>query len=198
MEYPHERGETMTEPLYAISHDGHGSGGFMCPPGHWNHEYTLNGYYGGRRKANADSISGIGYALEEDSGASESVKERVRRIMDAATLTDSDMWERSVYGYFRYSYAPENGDRNVSNAISDHSDSLPAERHLAVLCIREYFPDHEPRLDLIADPGKGYGSYPCVKCGERVQYEARFDALAFVKPHGGYGTECPRGGKHER
>jgi hypothetical protein len=187
----------MTQPLYAISHDRHGSGGFLCPPGHWNHEYTLNGYYSGRRKANPDSISGIEYALEDESGASESVKDRVRRIMDAATLTDSDMWERSVYGYFRSSYAPEDMDRNVSRSITDVSHSIAPERHLAVLCIREYFPDHEPRLDLIADPGKGYGSYPCAKCGEQVQYEARFDALAFVKPYGGYGTTCPRGGKHE-
>ena len=76
----------------------------------------------------------------------------------------------------------------------------PAEHHLGYLCVRSYFPDHTPRTDLITDPGKGYGSYPCDKCGKRVQYEARQDALAEVLPGGRWSvsTECPAGGKHER
>jgi hypothetical protein len=77
---------------------------------------------------------------------------------------------------------------------------LPAERHLGYLCVRSYFPDHQPRTDLIADPGTGYGSYPCVKCGKRVQYEARQDAFAEVLAglEWRVSTDCPGGGKHER
>lgn len=82
--------------------------------------------------------------------------------------------------------------------------SMPPERHAAVALIREYFPDHEPRVDLINNPGKGYGAYPCSKCGEVVQYEARFDAHAILHtrtiPGKGtevtYTTECKVGGKH--
>ena len=74
--------------------------------------------------------------------------------------------------------------------------------HGAVALIREYFPEHAPRLDLIADPGHGYGEWLCDKCGERVQYEARLDALAkpIRSPSFGptkYKTECSKGGAHE-
>lgn len=83
-------------------------------------------------------------------------------------------------------------------------ERIDPARHLAVMCIREYFPDHTPRLDLIENPGKGYGSWPCTKCGERVQYEAKFDKWAVVTTRIGgdgvtkwtYGTECPKGGAH--
>jgi hypothetical protein len=79
---------------------------------------------------------------------------------------------------------------------------LPAEHHLGYLCVRSYFPEHTPRLDLIADPGQGYGSYPCVKCGKPVQYEARVNGFAEAEPSArnglNYVTDCPSGGKHER
>jgi hypothetical protein len=69
----------------------------------------------------------------------------------------------------------------------------PPEHHLGYLCVREYFPDHEPRLDLIADPGDGYGAHPCLKCGKTIQYEARYDAWCVF----GSGPACPEGGQHE-
>ena len=77
--------------------------------------------------------------------------------------------------------------------------SLPPEHHLGYLCVREYFPDHQPRLNLIADPGHGYGAGTCSKCGQRVQYEARHDALCVVTSGARwrYDPDCPRGGQHE-
>lgn len=83
--------------------------------------------------------------------------------------------------------------------------AMDPERHAAVACIREYFPGHQPRLDLIEDARKRYGNYPCTKCGKPVQYEAKFDALAVVTTrvdgsgmtHWTYTTECSAGGKHE-
>lgn len=83
-------------------------------------------------------------------------------------------------------------------------ERIDPKRHLAVLCIREYFPDHEPRLDLIGDPGQGYGAHPCTKCGTRVQYEARLDKMAEVSTrmvgamtHWTRNPLCPEGGDHE-
>ncbi|THA72500.1 hypothetical protein E6R60_26585 [Streptomyces sp. A0642] len=83
-------------------------------------------------------------------------------------------------------------------------ERIDPARHLAVMCIREYFPDHEPRTDLIENPGKGYGAYSCAKCGQKVQYEAKLDAHCAVTTrvdgtgmtHWTYGTECPKGGSH--
>jgi hypothetical protein len=183
---------------YKIVKDGQGSDGFLCPPGHWNHQYALHEYNGPRGRT-VRGITGIQYALTEEADAAESVKSTVRRIMAAATLVCSEMYVRSVYGYFRHMYALESGSRDASDAVSDRTNSLPAERHLAVLCVREYFPEHAARVDLIEDAGHGYGSYPCVKCGERVQYEARIDALARVTSghRWSYDPVCPAdGGKH--
>ncbi|MER6605726.1 hypothetical protein ABT282_07370 [Streptomyces sp. NPDC000927] len=97
-------------------------------------------------------------------------------------------------------FTPERVVADVPNV----PEPMDPERHAAVAHIREYFPDHEPRVDLIENPGKGYGSYPCDKCGEKVQYEAKFDKLAIVSTRASrsgvtqwsYGTECAKGGDH--
>lgn len=68
----------------------------------------------------------------------------------------------------------------------------PAEHHLGYLLVKSYFPDHTLRLDLI-ESGGSYGSRTCAKCGENVQYEARWDKYAKF----GSGPDCPKGGDHE-
>jgi len=74
----------------------------------------------------------------------------------------------------------------------------PPEHHLGYLLVREYFPDHKPRLDLIAGTGSGYGSRECAKCGKQVQYEAREDAWCEVLPGARWrvSADCPEGGRH--
>lgn len=80
----------------------------------------------------------------------------------------------------------------------DGEKPQPPEHHLGYLCVREYFPEHTPREDLIADPGRAYGGYPCDKCGQRVQYEARQDSWCVVKTSPwSYDPDCPEGGHHE-
>lgn len=224
----------MTETrTYRVIKDARRSmGGFMCPPGHWNHFYALEEYTSPRGRK-VISSSTIEHALDPHSGATESVRNRVRRIIDGATLVCSELWVRNVYGYFKGMYVPESGKTDASSLLSvwslagervqTHLATLPAEqvkdltraqrtdmqaefaaeiraemspeRHAAAAFVRQYFPDHKTRLDLIADPGKGYGSYPCAKCDKRVQYEARVDALAVFGE--GNGHVCPEGGSHE-
>lgn len=171
-----------------------GSGSFLCPPGHPRHTYSLHGYASPRSRS-AILIAAVDSALT-DPEVPDSVRASVQRIMDTATLIPSEAWIGHLYGYFRNMYAPESGTRNVSEAVNDPANQTPADRHLAVMYIREYFPDHEPRTDLIANPGKGYGSWPCLKCGQRVQYEAKFDAYAIMTPTGGYIIPCAKGGAH--
>jgi hypothetical protein len=73
----------------------------------------------------------------------------------------------------------------------------PPEHHLGYLAVKRYFPDHTPREDLIADPGRTSG--PCDKCGENVQYEAKHDAYCKVTVlPWSWNPECPKGGQHER
>ena len=60
----------MAKTLYLIKHDNQGSGGFLSPPGHPAHEYSVEGYYGGRIKPvnGPDLIAGIGYLIEDEYG----------------------------------------------------------------------------------------------------------------------------------
>lgn len=298
------------------------SGSLLCPPGHPALSWSLEGYESTRHR-NPFSIGAIDNALADDFDGSDAIKARVRKIFDEAELVPSEMWIRSVYAYFRNSYAPENLDRNVSKAIThsraeiaaaaarkalaEHFSVLPINvgagegvhnaesyrdgsakmmrgarrgwevtakadgsevfvyaltddgtrygslpilerymealedngfadariepvrneggvfipervratnpapveridpnRHLAVLCIRKYFPDHEPRLDLIDHAPAKARAGKCTRCGERVQYEAKFDKFAKVTTrmdgtgmtHWTYGTDCPKGGDH--
>lgn len=179
------------------------------------------------RRREADSCSSVSSVVaDEYSEYPEHVKDRAKKILDSAELTCSEAWVRSVYGYFRNSYSPDGTDRNVSHAISTnklrclcgeefwnhkgldahlntgnapgHFCRTCAEHHLGYLCVRGYFPDHQPRADLITDPGKGYGSWPCAKCGQRVQYEARKDAYCVISTQPwSYNPDCPEGGQHE-
>jgi len=100
----------------------------------------------------------------------------------------------------RWTRKPEKFPAGPHYLVTPDTLELLPERHLGYLCVQSYFPDHRPRTDLIADPGQGYGSWPCVKCGTRVQYEAREDAYAEVLPGARWriSIDCPAGGKHER
>lgn len=221
-------------PVYQIRSGSMGS--FLVPPGHPALTHEVRVYYprGNARitpalRRDADGYMSIDSVLT-DEYAPESVKARVRRMMDSANLVYSELWIRSVYGYFRNSYAPADDptNRNVSDAYmyrpgctlcrNPQDDAIhtsvtvpgwhawsplplpPATRHLGYLAVREYFPEHEPRTDLIENPGKGYGSYPCVKCDQRVQYESRKDAFCVVTSgmRWSYNDVCPADeGKHE-
>jgi hypothetical protein len=90
----------------------------------------------------------------------------------------SEMYARSVYAYFRNSYSPDGAARDCMKAVR----TGPPAYHMGYLCIKSYFPEHQPRTDLIENcPAKSYGGHPCVHCGQTVQYEAKRDALCVVK-----------------
>lgn len=160
-----------------------GTGGFLCPPGHPAHTYSV--IQGPVR--NPRVVESVEAAIN-DPDVPGDIKSRVRSIMSRAVLIESEHWLRMVYGYFRSMYVPESGSRNASDLIVDTSGQLPAERSAAVAMIREFFPGHAPRVDLIRaaldKSMKLYGSYPCAHCGERVQYEPRTDSYS---PFGKYG-----------
>lgn len=186
----------MTYSRVKLVNNGMGALGFLCPPGHPNLTHALEAPQRGDVATYA-----LTRALETPGDFPAAVMAEVRALFASAQLVCSEKWVRHVYGYFRNCYSPNGVDRSVV----DVTRSGPPEHHLAVLTIREYFPDHQPRLDLIANPGNGYGAWPCTKCGQRVQYEARYDAHAAVNTrqdgtgmtHWSYGVDCPNGGQHE-
>ncbi len=153
-------------------------GGFLAPPGHHSLSYTL---WHGSTYPKADTLCGLDMALDAETAVSygipDNIVDNARRIVAQSVLICSEHWLRHTYAYMRSMYAPESGTRNSSEAISDRTNSLPAERHLGFLAVREHFPTHEPRVDLIIGDYKGYGSWPCQHCGKPVQYEARIDGF---------------------
>jgi hypothetical protein len=167
-------------------------GGFLMPPGHPNHEHYVSEYVSprGRRELGSYALDSVA----ESEWIPAAVRARARRILDNAELRCSELWVRDVYGYFRNSYLPESGSTNVSDMVTDATNQLPADRHAAVAFIRRFFPDHAARTDLITDARFCYGSHACVKCGQRVQYDARLDAYA---PFGVPSATCESGGVHE-
>lgn len=176
------------EPTVEIDQD-EAMGTFMLPPGHVDFDYNVNG----------ESL----HKALKDPEIPEALKEEARGLIEQAEPVESDLWVRSVYGYYRNMFLNPDlvtdewksaGDLFLGRTMQE-SDRDP-QRHAAVLHIRKYFPEHEPRMDLIADPGQGYGNHPCTKCEQLVQYEARRDALMPVAYRENGPSECPEGGPH--
>jgi len=193
-----------SNPVFRIMKDD-GMGSFLCPPGHPSYEYSVHVYYprGNRTvrvtsRREADDFLSIEAALGGQDNIPENLREQLQRLIDSAPVVCSELWVRHVYGYFRNCYAPAPEYRNVSEALVYSPESgdqrPPSDHHLGYLRVKHYFPAHTPREDLIANPGRGYGSWPCDKCGQRVQYEARKDAWCHVFPAD---ADCPQGGQHE-
>ncbi len=164
----------MPQEKWSISREHAGSGSFMCPPGHPAFDFSI--IEGPTR--NPRAIMSI---MTTETYVPESIRQRAALMIEGSTLVESEGWVRSVYGYFRGMYLAPDGSRDASKLLRGRDAAELGlngpERHAAVAMVREFFPHHQPRLDLIADPGRGYGAYPCLHCGETVQYEARKDAL---------------------
>jgi hypothetical protein len=182
--------------------EGSGMGGFMDPPGLPTHRYSIYSYSSNRRNAR---VTGIHSITSTGEWIPEHIRERAAKLIaDAGSVEPSELWIRNVYGYFRNMWTPDGQLwTSVVDLTAGRPDGAADDRHAAAVWVRKYFPDHEARTDLIADPGKGYGSYPCDRCGKRVQYEAKFDALTVVEiligPRGTdwvYGAECTDGQPH--
>lgn len=122
-------------------------GSFLDPPGSPQREWeVIEGGFG-----NPQAMMSLRGALEAE-WVPESVKERVRRLFERADIRCTEEWLREVYAYFRRCYSPDGVDRNVSICAIDYSPNGPARdpnHHLAVMLVRTWFPDHEPRMDLI-------------------------------------------------
>jgi hypothetical protein len=180
---------------WRIRQDRHGTGGFLSPPGHPTLTYTVEEYAPNQYGDNVRSSMSVDSAAEEEWVPAD-IRARARRILDSYTppRPPSEDWLAYVYSYFRNSYSPDGTDRNVSNAVivREGEETPDPSRSLAVLLIREYYPDHAPRLDLLDQSG-GYGTRVCSRCGRTVQYEARIDGW---KPFDGP-TLCDDGEQHD-
>ncbi len=197
---------------------GSGMGGFLCPPGHPNLEYEVRGASSARKlMSDPHTMISVESAADDEAVPAE-IRRQAAELLENAKLVRSERWERNVYGYFRNTYSPDGTDRNLGRSLTvgmkwyvdkgseyeslNRSDEVlraddprvVPESHMGYLLVKRYFPDAEPRLDLIADAQGGYGQKPCLKCGTALQYEARVDGFAEpITCH----MACPKGGGHE-
>jgi hypothetical protein len=126
-----------------------GQGGFLNPPNDAEHIYCVMEKYLNGRECGSMSLR---YSLT-DSDVPEEIKEKVRTLLNENKDTLTEEWEHSCYNYFRNCYSPDGIDRNVTNCLSDKTNSLPSHNHLAYLHIKSFFPNYEPNEFLIVNNG---------------------------------------------
>lgn len=161
---------------HRIVDDGKGMGGGLCPPGHVNLRYTYEVWKRrsprGRWRDEASSASVIGYALDGRWETPDAVQASVRELIAGQPLVYSEQWMRQVYGFYARCYFPSGV---ISGERSERTGT--PEQHGGYLKVRQYFPDHEPRVDLI-ESGGDYGAWVCQVCGCYVQYEPSVDGFS--------------------
>ena len=128
-----------------------GMGGFLNPPGDAEYNWSVRSVRSGR-----DNYSSLRYALTEPYYVS--IKADIERKLVENPPQFTTDWEQQVYAYFRNCYSPDGTERNVSVCVITspwyNCPRFNPRFHLAYLHIKKFFPDYEPNLDLIDNPGK--------------------------------------------
>lgn len=138
-----------------------GMGGFLNPPTHPEHEWSIIEVNGRKNPENleAQSLSGvIGEGSIWDGFTRGAAKAKLKNWqplpIDDPAVQD---WIQQVLGYFRGCYAnpelPEPGRWNASTLlISSERDPLEwADLHAGVRLIRKYYPEFQPTREQFAE-----------------------------------------------
>jgi hypothetical protein len=146
-----------------------GMGGFLCPPGHPMHEYSVQTDLR-RRPENRTSMS-LDYATESPMLDADT-RAAARTLLATWEVNKPPLksaavknWIRQVLGYFKgcFNFQPENESGWHAGNLTIDSDVDPLEHadcHAGVHLIRKYYPDYQPaRLDFLraywgTKPGK--------------------------------------------
>lgn len=129
-----------------------GMGCFLNPPGDAEHKYSIIEERGGH----AVGFYSLRSAIKE-TWIPNRVNLLANRLIKKCHPVPDPLWIAEVYNYFENCYAPDDLDQSISNCIVDPMNTLPAERHLAVLHIREWFPDYPIRYEFL--DGAPFGSW---------------------------------------
>lgn len=119
-------------------------GSFLDPPG--SAQYDRHVEEGPRD--NPNSLMSLRGALDAE-WLPDGFKSQVQAILNAQNVECTEEWLQEVYRHFRHCYSPDGENRRADACIIDKENNLPIERHLAVLYVRQWFPAHEPRTDLL-------------------------------------------------
>jgi len=117
-----------------------GMGGLLNPPGDAEHNWSIQTF---GRHGNGDEYS-LRYALKSDY-IPEHIKQQIRDLFAANPPQLTEEWVRDCYKYFKNCYSPDGKQRLISKLVREG----PPEYHAAHLHIVQFFPDYQPRLDLL-------------------------------------------------
>ena len=136
-----------------------GMGGFLNPPSHPEHTYSIQEFRGGH-ECGSYSLSAAAsemYLPAQVRGTAKGVLKRWK------AGTPDSAWVHSVYNYFRHCYSKDGVSTNVNNGSTitfgkfwgnaEQEADMPPTHHLGYLYVKSFYPDHEPDLNLIANDG---------------------------------------------
>ena len=143
----------------------HGTGGFLCPPGHPMHDHCIETNLrrrpenrGGMSLEAAVTCEWLDDATQAAARTVLAIWERTKLPLTDKTVVD---WIRQVLGYFKgcYNFRFNSEDKTWDEAgwhagnLTIDSDLDPMDHldhHAGVRCIRKYYPDYQPeRLDFL-------------------------------------------------
>lgn len=126
-----------------------GMGGFLNPPTHPQHTTSIIEKRGGH-EVGYYSLTGARdekYLPGRVRGTANGILKRW--VREKGQEQPDEVWLASVYNYFRNCYSPDGENRNVSDCLINNANSLPPERHLAYLFVKEFYPAHKPDIERI-------------------------------------------------
>lgn len=136
---------------FYLRHESMGS--FLNPPGDAEYKYSIIEERGGHA---------VGFyslrAVINETWMPLKVRSLARAyVKSARNIIPDPLWVADVYNYFKHCYAPDDFDRSIEHMIVDPGNTLPVERNLAVMYIKEWFPDYPIRYEFL--DGAPFGSW---------------------------------------
>lgn len=144
--------------LYVLVNGG--QGGFLNPPGDMEHIAHIAMSQYGAIGPNSDTISLRGALESWATYIPQEVKDAVTKLLNENPGNPKDeAWIRTVYNYFHDCYSLDGIDRDASKCEVINEAKQPLlyaslsfenrARHLGYLYVKQFDPEHYPRMSLI-------------------------------------------------
>lgn len=134
---------------------GQGAGGFLNPPQHAAHTYSVIE----KRSGHEVGFYSLESATKEE-WMPHAVKIKAAHLLKQYPGVVTEEWIISVYKHLNHCYSPDGTERSASKSIcygkfwdnADQEKNVDPETHLGYLYVKEFDSTHAPRLDLMERP----------------------------------------------
>lgn len=135
-----------------------GMGGFLNPPDHPEHSYSIEGCRGGH----VVEMMSLSSCLDDyyRGGVRGAVKAKLKQWEQNRPAVPPHEWVVKVYKYFRHCYSKDGINRGVDDCVTygkfwDNAEQEQNENpyhHLGFMFVKSFYPVHEPDVELIKNP----------------------------------------------